>query len=252
MKFARKSLPLIAVLALVVVEYQSFGAEREPVVSGVVKFEGKFPKRKPIVMTTKNGTVSDCQPLHKTPLLSERYIISKKGGVANAFVYVKKGYERKEYPVPKKPAVLNQDKCMFRPRIQGVLVGQKFLMRNSDPVLHNVRSLSSRNRPFNIGQPAKTPDREKTFTLREYPIQMQCDLHPWMKAWVFVMEHPYFSVTDEKGQFSIKGLPKGDYTLAVWHELFGEQEMKITVGDSGSTGLMFTYKKKSRSNSERQ
>ena len=73
---------------------------------------------------------------------------------------------------------------------------------------------------------------------------MGCDIHSWMKSFVFAMDHPYFAVTDEKGQYKIAGLPAGDYTVAAWHEEFGEQEAKITVGASGSTDVGFSFQAK--------
>ena len=105
-------------------------------------------------------------------------------------------------------------------------------MKNGDPFIHNIRSLSRKNRPFNIAQPADSPDREKTFESAEGPITIKCDFHPWMTAHFWVMEHPFFAVTDEKGVFSIPDLPPGDYTLSAWHEVFGEQEIRIKVGTS--------------------
>ena len=221
-------------------------ADDTPTVVGVVRFDGPRPERKPIELKEKGGEPSECHQLHKEGLLSENLIVGEKGEVANVFVYVKGGLEKKSYPVPKEPAVLDQHKCMFRPRVQGVQVGQEFLMRNSDPLVHNVRSFSLRNRAFNIAQPAKTPDRKKVFTFQERAIKIKCDFHPWMKAFVFVMEHPYFSVTDEKGQFKIEGLPAGEYTLAAWHEEFGEQEAKITVGATGSPKVGFFFEDKAQ------
>ena len=137
---------------------------------------------------------------------------------------------------------MNQDRCMFKPRVQGVQVGQDFLMKNSDPLIHNVRSFSMRNRPFNIAQPPKTPDRKKVFKRKEKEIMIQCDFHPWMKAYLFVMDHPYFAVTNAKGEYSIKGLPPGKYTLTAWHEELGEQETEITVDASGAAKAAFTFK----------
>ncbi len=133
---------------------------------------------------------------------------------------------------------------MFRPRVQGVMVGQEFVMKNGDPVLHNVRALSFKNRAFNIAQPPKSEDRKKVFKRREKEVMVQCDIHPWMTAYYFVMDHPYFAVTNEKGQFEIKGLPAGQYTLAVWHEEFGEQETKISVASKGATEVGFSYDEK--------
>ncbi len=218
-----------------------------PAVVGVVKFDGPRPKRKPLRLREKGGKLSDCHKLHKTPLLDENLIVSETGEVANVFIYVRKGLEKgKEYPLPKKPAILNQLKCMFQPRVQGVRVGQEFVMKNGDPVLHNVRSFSFRNRAFNVAQPANSEDRKKVFKYREKAVMVQCDIHPWMKAYFFVIDHPSFAVTNAKGQFTIQGLPPGEYTLSAWHEEFGEQQAIIKVGSTGSTKVAFSFKEKEK------
>ena len=204
---------------------------------GVVRLDGPAPKREPIPLTPES------RKLYKTPPLNEEAIVGPKGGVANVFVYVKEGLPAgKTYATPEKAGLLDQQKSMFRPRVQGVLVGQDFLMRNSDPVIHNVRSLSEENRPFNVGQPANTPDRKKVFKESEGPIEVRCDFHPWMKAFFFVMDHPFFAVSNEQGKFEIKGLPSGKYTLAIWHETFGRQEREITVGKDHVKGVDFKFK----------
>ena len=204
---------------------------------GVVRLDGPAPKRTPIPLTPES------RKLYKTPPLSEDAIVGPDGGVANVFVYVKEGLPAgKTYATPGKAGLLDQQKSMFRPRVQGVLVGQDFLMRNSDPVIQNVRSLSEENRPFNIGQPANTPDRKKIFKESEGPIEVRCDFHPWMKAFFFVMDHPFFAVSNEQGKFEIKGLPSGKYTLAIWHETFGKQEREIMVGKDDLKGVDFKFK----------
>ncbi len=205
-------------------------------ISGIIKLDGPRPKRTPIALTPESRKLYDKHPL------SEVKLVSTKGEVQNVFVYVKKGLPTgKSFPAPKKGAQVNQKKSMFRPRVQGILIGQEVFMRNSDPVIHNVRSLSSENRPFNIGQPAGTPDRKKVFKDKEGPIELRCDFHPWMRAYLFVMDHPFFAVTDRHGHFIIKNLPAGEYTLAIWHEAFGEQKQKITVGANGLKDVTFTY-----------
>jgi len=222
------------------------GADKDRAVAGVVRFVGPRPIRKPIRMFEKGGKPSDCQELHKTLLLDENRMVSEKGELANVFIYIKKGLEKKNYPLPKEPAVLNQGKCMFHPRVQGIRVGQDFVMKNGDPLTHNIRSFSFRNRAFNIAQPAKSEDRKKVFTRPEKAVMIQCDIHSWMKAYFFVMDHPYFAVTDAKGQFKIEGLPAGEYTLAAWHEEFGDQEVKITVAATGSSKVDFSFAEKAR------
>ena len=227
-------------------KHQVAGAKDSPAAKGVVKYEGPRPRLRSIRMTEKGGKPSECRKLYKGPLLDENRVVSEKGELANVFVYVSEGLKEKSYPRPEKAALMNQDRCMFEPRVQGVQVGQDFLMKNSDPLIHNVRSYSMRNRPFNIAQPPKTPDRKKTFRRKENEIMIQCDFHPWMKAYIFVMDHPYFAVTSAKGEYSIKGLPAGKYTLTAWHEEFGEQDAEITVDATGAARAGFTFKAKKK------
>lgn len=205
-------------------------------VSGVVRFEGPRPSRQGLGMDAAS------LKLHKSRPLDENVLISENGALANVFVQVKKGVERKEYPAPEKTVMIDQVGSIFHPRVQGVMVGQKLVMRNSDPFIHNVRSLSLKNRAFNIAQPPKTADRETVFKRQEGPIRIGCDFHRWMKAYLFVVDHPYFAVTDAKGFFRIEGLPAGEYTLEAWHEEFGKQQAEITVDNSGSAKLHFVFK----------
>jgi len=216
-------------------------------VSGVIKLNGPKPKRPPLPLTPESRKLYEGQPYPR----DEVELVSAKGEIKNVFVYIRKGLlAGKTYTTPKKVALLDQRRSMFRPRIQGLFVGQDFAMRNSDPIIHNVRSLSQENRPFNIAQPAGTPDRIKKFSDKEGPIELRCDYHRWMRAFVFVMEHPFFSVTDAQGRFVIKNLPPGEYTLATWHESLGENKQIIQVGDSGLKNVKFTYKPKKGLNFE--
>ena len=209
----------------------------EVTISGLVHLDGPRPKREPITLTPES------RKQYKAPPLSEVKLVGPKGGVSNVFVYIKDGLPQgKSYEAPSDAVLLNQVKSMFRPRVQGVLVGQDFIMRNSDPVIHNVRSLSDENRSFNIGQPANTPDRKKVFRDPEHPIEMRCDFHPWMRAFVFAMDHPFFAVTNEQGRFEIKDVPAGKYTLAIWHEAYGRKKQDITIKSQVKPNITFALK----------
>ncbi len=245
-------LPLALGLIALAIARQNAGAADDAAdngggeLTGVVKFDGPKPERKPIDMTpSKGGAADECTKLHQDAALSEVAMVSDDGGVANVFVYVKKGLEKgKKYPMPEQPALIDQSKCMYRPRVQGVRVGQDLVIKNSDMLTHNTRSYAFRNRAFNISQPAGSDQRTKVFNRPERAIQLGCDFHSWMKAYVFAMDHPFFAVTDQEGHFKIEGLPPGKYTVEAWHEEFGELEAEATVGPTGSTELDFTFKDK--------
>jgi len=206
--------------------------------TGTVRFEGPLPKQRLLPLDEAS------RKLYKgKPALDESIVISKSGGLANVFVYVKSPV-RGDFPMPNTPAVIDQQRSVFRPRVQGLRVGQELVMKNGDPFIHNIRSLSRKNRPFNIAQPAGSSGRRKTFEAVEGPVTIKCDFHPWMTAHFWVMDHPFFAVTDTEGHFSIPGLPLGDYSLAAWHEVFGEQEVKISVGQNSPSETGFTFSPK--------
>jgi len=72
-------------------------------------------------------------------------------------------------------------------------------------------------------------------------VPVKCNVHGWMNAFIGVLEHPYFDVTDQGGQFAIEKLPPGTYTVEIWHERFGTQTQQVTVGSNDSKDLTFTF-----------
>jgi hypothetical protein len=205
--------------------------------SGRVVFRGTPPARRRINMTKD----AKCIELHgDQPVLDEDVIVSSGGGLKNAFVRVLRA-PKMDYPMPEEPAVLNQKGCMFRPRVQGVRVGQRLLVGNGDPVTHNVRSFPTLNPAFNFGQPPDTDPRERVFERAEREIEVQCDFHLWMHAYIFVMDHPFFSVSEDDGEYAIDGLPPGNYTLETWHEKFGRQRKTVEVGSDDVADVHFTF-----------
>lgn len=210
-------------------------------VSGVVTFDGQAPKRRVVKMDQD----AQCVKLHgETKVLDENVIVNQDGRVKNAFVYIHK-VAGKTFPMPEGPAVLDQKGCMYAPRVQGMRVGQTLKIQNSDPILHNIRSLARTNRAFNIAQPKMGMVREKVFKRSELAIKFKCDVHKWMTAYIFVLDHPFFSATDDEGSFTIEGLPPGEYVLHAWHETFGKVKRDITVaGDVTDANFTFKAKKK--------
>ena len=206
--------------------------------SGRVLYHGSPPARRVVNMSKD----AKCVELHGgKPVLDEELIINNDGGVKNAFVRVQSGAPKTNYPLPEGPAMLNQKDCMFRPRVQGVRVGQRLLVANGDPMTHNVRSFPILNAAFNFGQPPDTDPRERVFDKAEREIEIQCDFHLWMHAYIFVMDHPFFSVSQDDGMFSIDDLPPGVYTLESWHEKLGKQRKAVTVGDKDLTDVNFAF-----------
>jgi plastocyanin len=172
----------------------------------------------------------------------ENVLVGEGQSLQNAFVYVKEGLPPGLYPVPSEPVVLDQQKCRYVPHVIGLQVGQSLAIRNSDPLLHNVRSDGVVNQPFDVGTPLQGIEIKKTFATREVMVPFKCNVHAWMTAYVGVLEHPFFAVTDASGRFSIPKLPPGTYTIEVWHETLGTQTQQVTVAAKETKDLSFSYK----------
>ena len=162
------------------------------------------------------------------PIYSQEKVVSANGGVRYSFVYLKAGIKG-NFPVPQQPVVVDQKGCAYEPHVMGLQVNQPLEILNSDSTLHNVHAIPQTNTPFNVGMPLQGMKSSKKFSRPEVMVKIKCDVHPWMSAYVGVLEHPFFSVTDENGSFVINNVPAGHYIIAFWHESFGTQEKEIDV-----------------------
>src|SRR5260370_20021749 len=172
-------------------------------------------------MTQDPGCPPEAQP-------SEAVVV-KSGKLANVFVYVKEGLPQGNFGVPSEPVVLDQKGCRYIPHVMGLMAGQPLKILNTDTADHNIHSMPSQNPQWNESQMPTDPPIIKTFARPEMMIPLQCNQHPWMRAYVNVMSHPYFVVSAADGSFQIKNLPPGEYTLVAVHEKLGEQTVKVRV-----------------------
>jgi len=215
-------------------------------IKGIVKFDGKQVKRKPIRMSADPV----CNNAHKdSPSLSERYVFGDNDTLQNVFVYVSKGLEGKTFQASG-PATIDQVGCVYVPHVSGVVANQQINILNSDATLHNVKCSPKNNDSFNEGMPVKGMKITKSFSKPEMAISLKCDVHAWMQAYVHVMPHPFFAVTQQAGTFEIKGLPAGTYEVSVWHAFskFAPSEKTITVEvkEGSAAEANFTYSPKKR------
>lgn len=184
-----------------------------------------------------------CQGLHEEAVYTQKIVTDDQGRLANVFVYVKQGASGGG-PAPAEPHVLDQKGCQYFPRVSGMVVGQKLIIRNSDPTLHNVHALPKKNAEFNQGQPFQGMEIEKSFDQVEVMVPFKCDVHPWMASYMAVLDHPYFGVSGVDGSFSIDDLPAGAYVLEAWHEELGAQTQEITVTDGETISVNFDFQPK--------
>jgi plastocyanin len=172
----------------------------------------------------------------------ESVVIGEGNTLRNVFVYVKDGLPPRLYPVPPSTVVLDQQQCRYVPRVLGIQVGQQLVIKNSDALLHNVRSEAAINETFDVGTPIQGMEVTRTFATREVMVPFKCNVHAWMHAYLGVLEHPFFAVSDEAGRFAIDRLPPGTYTIEFWHERFGTATRQVTVAAQQTQNLTFSYK----------
>ena len=205
-------------------------------VKGVVTITGTAPKNEPIRMNADPVCVKEA----KGNVTQETYMVGADGkSIANVFVYVKDGLSG-SFPAPTTPAKLDQVGCRYHPHVFGVQVGQPLEILNSDPTLHNIHATPKNNQEFNNGQPIQGMKTTQTFKAKEVMVPFKCDVHGWMNAYVAVLDHPFFAVTDAEGKFEIKGLPAGTYTLEAWHEKLGAVTQSVTVAAKDSKDVNFS------------
>ncbi|MEX0880365.1 MAG: carboxypeptidase regulatory-like domain-containing protein [Thermoanaerobaculia bacterium] len=201
-------------------------------VSGTVTAPGA--KALPPVRVAKDAQV--CSATHQP----ETIVVGKDGALANAVVYLKDIATGKPLDKAAK-ASLDNKACTYVPHVAVVPVGSTLTIHSSDNVLHNVHALMGSDTLFNIALPL--PGMQIPQTMRKPGIvNVKCDAgHTWMAATIYVVEHPYYAVTDAAGKFDLKDVPPGTYTLVAWHESLGTQEQKVTVATGKPATASFTY-----------
>jgi hypothetical protein len=207
-------------------------------VTGTVRYTGKKPSHKMIDMSEDPA----CVEAHHGKAYDESLAVGSNGSLGNAFIYIKRGLEGKNFEVPATPVTIKQGGCWFHPRVLGVQTNQLLQIVNSDPVTHNIHPMAEINREWNHSQgPGDAPLKRK-FIKPEVMIRVKCNIHSWMHAYIGVLDHPYFSVSRQDGTFEIKNLPPGAYTIAIWQENLGTQEQQVTVASQKNTVTDFTFK----------
>jgi len=221
------------------VDYFHVDSATAAIIRGKITFKGAAPAKKLISMDSEAG----CSAAHAGhPVYDDVVLTGKDGALANAFVYIQSGLEGKTFEPPKEPVSLDQHGCLFVPRVFGIRAGQVLDLKNSDTVSHNIHPMPKENREWNQQQSPQSPDLEHKFPRPEVMIPVKCNVHSWMRAYIGVVDHPYFAVTGPDGSFEWTNVPPGDYTIAVWHEKLGDQTKQVHLGASASAAADFTYR----------
>ena len=195
----------------------------EVTLSGTIRLTGKRPKPSKIDMAADVV----CYQVNPDPETED--VVGSKGKLANVFIYVKSEVlDSYKFEQTASPATLEHKGCRYVPHVLGIRVGQRLTIINRDPTYHNTYTTPRSNPEWNQSQGPKSPPLKKSFDQPEL-ISFTDIQHPWQRAYVAVFPHPFFAVSDEDGNYRIKGLPPGRYTLVFHHETFGEKAVDVTL-----------------------
>lgn len=217
-------------------------------ITGHVKWtDAKPPRRRKLRMDSDPVCVDLCRGER---MLDERAIVDGDGNFQNVVIHISKGLPEQAWPVPTEEVVVDQVACRYVPHIVAFQLGQKMRIKSSDPTPHNVHFVSKNNGSWNVNMtrpgeiapkvPFKAPEFERPTAL------FKCDIHPWMEARLFIFDHPFHAVTDEKGRFQIPlgELAPGKYTLTAIHEKYRSASVEIEVKKGSGAEVNFTFNKK--------
>jgi plastocyanin len=217
---------------------QAVDASTAGTVTGTIKLTGTAPVMKNINMTAEAYCVSQHA---SAPAKDESVVVGPGGLLANAVVYIQEDMSKYSFTAPSDAAKIDQKGCQYHPHVIGMMAGQTLQVTNSDQTTHNIHPVPKDNREWNQSQPPGAAPLMEVFARPENAIPVKCNVHPWMKSYIFVFKNPYFSVTGPDGKYSIANLPPGTYTVVAWQEQFGTVTGQITIGakESKSVDLSF-------------
>ncbi len=224
---------------------EASSAGRTGTLSGIVRYEGTAPE--PMWLVRQGDDVKDAQVCAKHDIPDESLLVNAEAdnGIANVFVYLAAAPAGVTSPPPKEGVEFDQKGCVFVPHALVVRVGQPVLVKSSDPIAHNVNTQPARNNPFNrIMEPNDQEGIELIYQRSERkPVPVKCDLHPWMRAYHLPLDHPFGTVTDKQGRFTIDGLPAGKHKLVVWHERADllERGYEVEIQAGQTTEITLSY-----------
>jgi plastocyanin len=212
-------------------------------ITGTVTLKGTPPKEKEITPVMEDA---NCSKMHTTVPTTHFYLVGTGGGLADVVVSLE-GISGKSTGASAPPFVLDQKGCEYVPSIFAVQTGQKIVVKNSDPVLHNIHTMpaeGSGNPTKNEAQLPNGADLTFSFSKAENFLKFKCDVHSWMFAWVSIFDHPYFAVSGKDGTFKIANVPPGKYKVQAAHRKAGvvTQEVEVKEGEPAKVDLSLDAK----------
>ena len=220
-------------------------------ITGTITFEGDRPEPKPKLTINEKESVG-CK--HTGPAIDDQdrsLLISDAGGIANVVLTIEaKGFDLK---LPEEPITLDQQGCRFEPHVVVVPVGATLKYGNSDDTNHNIHTFAKKNQAINKNV-AGGSDMEQKLDKDEV-IDVKCDVHTWMKGYIVVTDATHWAVSDADGNFTISGLPAGDYKISYWHEELGKgksDSVTVAAGETAKMDMSLGAAKKKKSGGRRR
>lgn len=235
----------VSSLALLVSLLAATITSRAADITGMITLQGTPPAEVVIQPLLDDPT---CGGLHTDTPTTHFYVVGKNGEFADVVVSLKdasgNAITGKSTGASAPSVVLDQQGCLYTPQILAIQTGQKLVVKNSDPCVHNVHVISKAgNTEHNDVQVPNGADLTYTFDKPEMFMKFQCDVHPWMFAWVTLFDSPYYAISGTDGKFVIKDVPPGTYTVVASHRKLGDQTQTVTVADKDVTAN-FTFQVK--------
>jgi plastocyanin len=213
-------------------------------ITGTVTLTGTPPPERAITPLKDDPT---CGKFYTEMPTTHFFVVGPNKELADVIVMLK-GVSGKSTGASAPPAVIDQKGCLYSPQILAIQTNQKLLVRNSDPVLHNVHvtPAASGNKEENQAQMPGSPDLTFTFPAAENFLRVKCDVHPWMFAWITVVDSPYFAVTGKDGTFKISNVPPGKYTLTALHRKAAptgmDKDIEVKEGETAKVDFTLEVK----------
>jgi plastocyanin len=172
----------------------------------------------------------------------EAVLLGKDGKtLQNVLVRVVDAPASSSSATPPAPVIIQQQGCLYIPRVSGAVPGQQVLVRNGDETLHNVHGYQGKKTLMNRAQPPGAKEITVTPPTGADVVQLKCDIHPWMLANIVVSPSPWFAVTGADGSFHLDGVPAGTWKIEAWHETFGLKTGQVKVEDGKPATVSFSF-----------
>jgi plastocyanin len=226
---------LLVIPALVVGLHSARAAD----ITGTITLNGKPPEELVVQPLMDNA---DCGKLHTEPVKTQFYVVGPKGELRDVIVSIK-GLSGKSTGESAEPLVITQKGCEYSPYIAAVQTNQKILVRNADSFFHNVHDTPTApgNKDKNQPQGPNAPDLTFSFPSAEEFLRFKCEVHPWMFAYVTVVDSPYFAVSAKDGTYKIANVPPGKYTIEAAHRKGGKVSKEIEVKDNAKLDFTIDF-----------